>query len=122
MMRDNGEVGVKVKRDELLGVLRKNREAHRDTFLKAMGVYRGRAIEALESMITDAKEGKKILRKIGLVEPTDQTKAYDCVIRMTEMSVDEHLVLSERHFANYVMDEWAWTESFKMSTADYLAE
>ena len=120
MMMENGEKGTRVKRDELLEVLKKNRATHRETFERATIGYRKRAIEELDISLRDACEGKKIRRSIGLVEPMDQTKDYDRVIRMLEMSVDEVVTIEAHEFAQYVMDDWSWKEQFTASNSTYL--
>jgi hypothetical protein len=122
MQMDNGEKAIRVKRGELLDVLRKNRAAHRETFERATIGYRKRAIEELDASLRDAKEGKKIRRTISLVEPMDQTKDYDRVIRMLEMSVDEVIVIGAHEFQQYVMDDWSWKEAFTSSNSAYLGE
>ena len=59
---------VKVKRQELLDVVRKNREAHRDIFEKARVGYRRQAIAELDVMLADAKAGRIIRRAVGLID------------------------------------------------------
>lgn len=120
MMLPTGEKAIRVKRDDLLDALRKNRDAHRDTFEQAATGYRKRAIEELDASLQDAKAGKKIRRSIGLVEPMDQTKDYDRVIRMLEMTVDDVVTIGATEFQQYVMDDWSWKEQFTASNAAYL--
>ena len=38
---------------------------------------------------------------------------------MTEMSIDDTIILSEDEFAMYVMDQWRWKEAFNDSTLPY---
>jgi hypothetical protein len=120
MMLDNGEKAIRVKRAELLEALRKNRDTHKDTFEQATVGYRKRAIEELDSSLADAKAGKKIRRSIGLVEPMNQTKDYDRVIRMLEMTVDDVVTIGATEFQQYVMDDWSWKEQFTASNSAYL--
>jgi hypothetical protein len=120
MMLPNGEKAIRVNRDELLEALRKNRAAHREMFERAAVGYRKRAIEELDASLQDAKAGKKIRRSIGLVEPMDQTKDYDRVIRMLEMTVDQIVTIGAQEFQQYVMDDWSWKEQFTTSNAAYL--
>lgn len=99
---------VKVKREKLLEVVRKNRKAHRDLFLKAQEGYRKDMIAELDQMLQDAKDGKQIRRAVMMPEPQDHTADYDRVITMLEMSVDKEIELDSEAFDNYVMDNWAW--------------
>jgi hypothetical protein len=121
MMLDNtnGQKGTRIKREDLLKELKKNRDEHRATFEKAVVGYRKVAIEELDRMLTEAKEGKRIRRGLELVEPMDQTKDYDRVIKMLEMSVDDVVILDSAEFAQYVMDDWHWKDAFTSSNAIY---
>jgi hypothetical protein len=75
---------IMVKKDKLLDLLRNNRDGHRKIFLEALEGYREQAIRELECMLREAKRGKRIRRRVQLVEPMDQTKDYDRAIRMME--------------------------------------
>lgn len=112
---------IKVKKSELLDVLRANRTRHRSVVEAAMKTYRAEAIKQLDHMLADAKQGKRIRRTVTLIEPMDQTKDYDRVIRMIEMSVEEEIALSEKDFRMYVMDDWSWKAQFASSARGYLA-
>jgi hypothetical protein len=110
---------IKVKKTELLDVLRKNREAHRDIFEKACVGYRKVAVEELERSLADARAGRKIRQNLALIEPMDQTKDYDRAIRMLEMSIEDTIELDEQQFAQYVQDDWRWKEQFTASNSRY---
>ena len=97
-----------VKKATLLAALKKNREGHREVFLKAQEGFRRLCIEHLDKMIADAKAGKKFATSIGLEAPQDHTREYDINIQMLEMSEDEKLVISEEQFRHFVQDDWEW--------------
>ena len=110
---------VKVSKTELLGILKKNREEHREIFLEAQDNYRKMFIAELDSLLEEAKSGKRIRRMIKLVEPMDQTKEYDRAIRMLEMSVDTTIELDEMQFRQLVMDDWTWKDQFLVANSSY---
>ena len=110
---------IKVSKADLLAVLTSNREKHKAVFLEAQESYRKLAIEELDKALAEARSGRKILRFLTLVEPQDQSKDYDRVIRMMDMSVDDHINLSEREFQQYVMDEWQWKAAFTAANIGY---
>ena len=56
---------------------------------------------------------------MDLGPPIDQTKEYDRAVRMLELAVDENIELTEVQFANYVMDEWQWSQHFMAMNAMY---
>lgn len=110
---------VKIKKDELLGIVRTNREQHRAIFLEAQVGFRAQAVAELDNMLERAKAGGRIPRSWSLLAPIDQTKEYDRVLKMLEMSVDDVIELSQIDFARYVMDDWEWREQFLASNARY---
>jgi hypothetical protein len=113
---------VTVKREKLLEKIKENRENHQEAFELAIEAYRKAAIEELEAMLAEAREGKRIRRKVSLVEPVNQTREYDQAIMMLEMSVDEEITLQEHEFACFVMDRWRWKEQFAKTASSYLNE
>ncbi|KKM74264.1 hypothetical protein LCGC14_1402120 [marine sediment metagenome] len=113
-------VTVRVK--ELLATVKENREAHRTLFLTAQGNYREQMVKELDSMLADARAGRRIRRAVSMPEPEDHTADYDRVIRMLEMSVDEEVELHEDDFSRYVMDQWEWARSFASNTMAYVGK
>lgn len=110
---------TKIKKAELLAVLNKNLSEHREVFMEALDNYRKKLIAELESMIEKARSGARISHHISLVQPVDQTKEYQRAIRMVEMTTDEIVSLTEQEFANFVMDDWAWSNNFFATNASY---
>lgn len=114
-----GMQAVKVKKSELLDILRKNREEHRETFLEALDGYHKAAMKALADRVQEAKDNQRISLTFHLEQPTDQTKEYDRIIKMLEMSVDDEVELTQKEFANYVMDDWSWMHQWLASNSRY---
>jgi hypothetical protein len=110
---------IKVKKEELLTVLKRNRYEHRAIFLEALEGYRKQVIAELEVMLAEAKSGRQIRRAVSLVEPINQTSDYDRIIRILEMETRDEIQLQEREFAQYVMDDWAWKQQFTSMTSTY---
>lgn len=119
---------VKVKRDELLSVLRQNRERHIKEYEAACVGYRTVALRRIEEGFQEArdvvnrlKEGQTVAVgfRINLSVPVSYEKAYAQIIRMMEMSVDTEIVLTASQFACFVMDDWEWKEEWATSNALY---
>ena len=110
---------VTVKKSELLTKVRENRDRHREIFEKAQEGYRNEVIKQLDRALKDAKEGRKITTYIQLTAPVDQTKDYDRAISMLEMSVDDEIKLSEKDYADLVLDDWAWKGQFVLTNSRY---
>ncbi len=112
---------VTVKKEDLLKILKENRDNHRAIFEEAQKNYRERAIEELDRRLRDAEEGRRIDVAIYLPAPEDHTKDYDRVIRMVEMSIEDNVELTNQEFAQYVQDDWSWRRAWVANTASYTA-
>jgi len=112
---------VKVKRDELLAVVRKNRETHRATFLKAVDGLEKKWRSSLEEKLAAIRSGRRPDRYVlVLTEPQDQTKDYDRAIKSLEMETRDEIELDQHEFAQLVMDDWQWKGQFTATTSQYL--
>lgn len=116
-----GQQIVVIDKEQLLGTLRTNRANHVSTYEAACNGYRRMAIDAIERMLKDARNGGMIATHVGLTPPRDHTRDYDRVIRALEFSVDSRAQLTEKQFAQYVMDDWEWRHDFVTLAASYSA-
>src|SRR5258708_7168929 len=104
---------VRVTKEDLLKALQDNRAEHRQIFEEAIDAWHKSVQEKLAKMVEQAKRGPEHVElMVGLPRPEDHTKDYDRVIRMITMSKDDEFELSERDFAQFVMDEWGWQAAF----------
>ena len=111
---------IKAKVSEVLDILKKNRDLHREIFIAAQKIYRSEVIRKLDQALQAAKDGKEFPSYIQIPEPEDHTKDYDRVIRMLELSTEETIELSEQEVEVYVMDRWSWSHSWAASNIRYL--
>lgn len=110
---------VTVRKEELTKIVTKNRDGHREIFLKAQEVYRRKVIEELEASLADARCGAKFRTYISLEAPCDHTPDYDRVLAMLEMSVDDEIELTSEEFERYVQDNWRWSQQFLSNVTSY---
>lgn len=110
---------VTINKDELLGVLMKNRDNHRAEFLLAQGGYRKFVIEELDRHLEDARKGRKIERYISFKEPEDHTEDYDREIRMLQMHTEPAVEIEAHLFDQVVMDNWGWSQAFHATNSMY---
>lgn len=113
---------VKVKKLDLLKILKGNRENHNATFLKAQEEFRKDAIAALDEALERARSGGQIKLAFQLPFPEEHTHDYDTAIEMLEMSVDEEIELTGFEFMQFVRDEWEWRQSFLRNTIPYASK
>lgn len=111
---------VKVDKVELLNILKANRSTHFVAFQKAFEGYRQECIRILEKNLESLRTNKNVVVHFYEQAPQDQTKNYDIVIKMLEMSVDSEVELSIQEFQNYVNDEWNWKQAWTTSNSKYL--
>lgn len=112
---------VTVKKDELRAIIQTNRDAHRDIFEQAVKLYNRRLLEALEKRVERVRNGVKVDHYIRLPIPEDHTKDYDRILAQLDMEIADTVVIPDTEFAQYVMDDWSWKESFASNSASYLA-
>lgn len=103
---------VTVNKAELLEALRANREDHRKIFEEALVGYAKEAQAELREHLKRLAAGKRRNIYIQKIVPEDHTRDYDTAIRMFEMALGETVVLKEKDFRQYVMDDWGWAKQF----------
>jgi hypothetical protein len=110
---------VTIAKDALLMAVKDNYKEHCERYADAMVGFRKQAIKELTKMLTAAKSGKVIKEYIGLNAPREFKKEYERVLSMLTMSVHDEVEISDREFAQYVLDDWDWKEKFVGSTHVY---
>lgn len=110
---------VKVKKDEALAALRKNRASHKQIFDEAVKGYKQKALEVLAEHVKRIQTGSLVRVTVQIPFPEDHTKDYDRAIKMLEMSVEDHVLMDETSFQQYVMDDWHWKRQFLHANKAY---
>ena len=109
---------VSIERNRLLEILRENRANHQDVFEEAIEGYRTQATDWLNRQLDRVKVGKP-LEYMPYQIPKNQTKQYNIVIQMLEMTEDDTVKLGEREFNEYVNDDWDWKKQWLTSNSNY---
>ena len=112
---------IKVNKNQLIEILKKNKEEHASIYSVAYEKYRQRIISSLKEHIQAAEnsKNKKIKFRFNLTEPQNYIDEYNRAIQMLEMSVDEVVELTEQEFTNFVQDEWSWSNAWANSNSEY---
>ena len=113
---------VTVSKENLLATMKKNREEHRDVFLRAQEVYRQRVIEELDRRLNDAKNGRPLDLVFRLPVPEDHTDDYDAAIQAVSWHIEDNIELEWDTFQMYVLNRWHWARAFAANTGSYLAQ
>ncbi len=62
---------------------------------------------------------KDIERTFKDPKPQSFVKEYDYAIKMLEMSASEEVLLTGHDFAQLVMDDWSWRNSWRLTASKY---
>lgn len=112
---------VTVLKAELLSVIERNMDSHRDIYEAAMVGYERAAIEWLEGMLAQIRNGDTETRLIFTAPmPEDHTDDYERVRLMIQWSTSDEIELSAGEFEQYVMDNWGWKRQWAATNSSYL--
>jgi hypothetical protein len=106
---------IKVNKQELLGIIKENREKHKKEFVEAIQAYRVNAADTMKKELEKIISGEKFQTFFNLQKPESHEKEYDVAIKMLEMSVDDIVEISYNEFNELVNDEWDWKRNFRSS-------
>jgi hypothetical protein len=112
---------VPVKKDELLGILRSNRDRHSEKYEKARAGWRKAMERELHELLDKVDNGLIIGVQLANIPPEDHTGDYNDAIDMLEMSIDNEVMLSQAQFRCYVKDKWGWQEQWTTSNSQYMS-
>jgi len=102
---------VKVKKVELLTIVKENRLKHEVEYVDSMHEFKTAAVKTLQDQIKKVEEDPNEI-SIHIPVPISYVKDYDKAIRMLELSVDNEIILDSTEFNQLVQDEWHWKNDF----------
>ena len=121
-IRRNVMNAIKMKRLELLDIVRANKEKHIAEYLEAVTDYKALVIQVAAANLKLAKTGEldQIKRTKSLPQaPQSFEDSYKRAIRMLELSVEDVIEVEEDVFNQLVLDEWNWKRGFIAATTSY---
>jgi hypothetical protein len=110
---------VKLNKVELRAIVQKNRDAHKAIYEQAFEGYRKACVANLEQNLEAVRKGSKQRVWLTEVPPDDHTKDYDRILRMIDLSIDTEVVLTEKGFQQYVLDDWDWKQAWATANTKY---
>ena len=115
---------VRIEKEKLLVILKKNKIAHEAEYERAFEGYisecRKELEKQLENLSSLTKSGVDLKALYELQEPKMYSEKYRAAIMMLELSADDTVELDAHTFSCYVMDEWDWKDTFLASNRKYL--
>lgn len=113
MMRaSNIKMTTKVKRENLLKVVRDNYVLHQQIIKEAQESYRKKAIELLQDRLEAFQRHADADLFFTLKKVEDYSEVYKNSIEMLEWNESEYIELTADEFRQLVRDEWDWSERF----------
>ena len=112
---------VRVKKTELLEILKKNKAEHEAIFAEAQKTWQTAVVKELTSQLAIASENKlpSLLKLKKLEPPKSYASEYERAIGMLEMSVDDVVEIDQQEYQNYVRDIWNWSRNWAYSNSAY---
>lgn len=111
---------VTVQKTELLSVILKNKEEHLKEYKAMMIEFKKSLLLNLQDLIEiNSTREKGFLKRITESEPENHEEDYNKIISMLQMSINDEIVLDNREYDKYVLNNWSWKESFEFSKTSY---
>jgi hypothetical protein len=110
---------VKVAVEDLLKVLKENREKHVKEYDEAIVGYRIELIKQFKEKLNQAERNLDVEHSLKLVRPVTYVNDYDDAIMMMEWTVDKEVELGRHEFLQYVNDSWSWKNNFSNISSSY---
>ncbi|MFN0203469.1 MAG: hypothetical protein ACKVTZ_18220 [Bacteroidia bacterium] len=109
---DETNLEISVKKEDLLVILKRNREQHKKDFDRAIYFWQKRFKEVLEEVSEETYTVfPKSLERVRNSCPDSCVKEYDDIIDMFEMSINDTIILTSDAYRKFCKDEWDWKSS-----------
>lgn len=123
-MYGNRDMKVVVKKDELMAILVKNREAHCAEFKVACEGYQKAAVAELTQRLAafekvDPQNNNLSLDFSKLPKPQSHEQDYDRAIGLLKLHAEEKLTLDTDAYERFVEDNWEWKTGFAHTNSMY---
>ena len=115
---------IKMKRLELLDIVRANKDKHVTDYNESVTDYKALTIKVAQFNLKLSKTGdlEQFKRFKSMPSaPNSYEDSYKRAIRMLELSVEDVIEVEEDVFNQLVLDEWQWKRGFITTSATYKA-
>jgi len=111
---------VRIKKDELIAVIKKNRENHWNDYKDAYQKFLTTGSQLLHDRYDEFVSGKKNLTlNFSIAAPLNYLHQYDRILEMLAMETESTVTLDQTEFRQYVQDDYAWKDSYNSSKIGY---
>lgn len=112
---------VRIKKEDLLKVLKDNREKHAADYDKATAGFRKLLEKELNDKLKAVIGGKQVKLKFKSIKPVSHLNEYDDVIGMIELSTDAEFEINSQQYKQYIKNEWEWERMWFASNVNNLS-
>ena len=113
---------IKVEKDQLLGILKENREKNQKLYSESLIGYKTKAEKELQTALERVAAGETLKLEdfeFAMDAPFNPVPHYDRAIGMLELDITSTVELNIRDYQKYVEDDWEWKPSFLASNSKY---
>ncbi len=110
---------IRVKKEDLLKVLKENMEKHSAEYIVAYSEFREAGIAALTERLAEFTADETDSFHISLSAPEDHTQEYADTITVIKMSCEDEIELDEHEAQKYLLNNWSWAGDLGHTRAIY---
>lgn len=113
---------IKVKKKDLIKILKQNRDKHLKDYQLAVVGYKITLKTKLQDKIKElenlpADQLNNFEYSINLVQPVSYLSEYDVTLGMLEITNDKEISITPTEYRQYYLDEWSWKSQWYYSNA-----
>jgi hypothetical protein len=107
-----------ISKENIISKIKENYQKHKDEYQEAVKLYKIEADKQLRQQLDDLFTGS-IKIHLDLVEPIDNSRHYENLIKMFELEENEKLLLNHNEFEEYILDETEEINKIKKTNSTY---
>ena len=104
---------VKVRKDDVLQIIKDNRKKHKKDYYEAVKAYRVKVADLMAKELQKVVSGEEFVTCFSVSKPVSYLRDYDLAICMLELCISDTIELQANEFNQLVNDEWNWRSSFR---------
>ncbi len=106
---------ITIDKEKLVKKIMANKMDHVKEYGKAMYGYQVAVHLELTNLVKIAATKLYTQVKLNTVAPISYIKKYEEILSMLEFEMNDTIELTTYEFRQYVLNQWDWTESFRLS-------
>jgi hypothetical protein len=112
---------IKVEKGQLVEILKRNCDKHKESFDLAKKGFQIELKEELEQKLKDLADGKRVDLHFKVRFPDNHYSDYTDVLSQLEWDTRDEIELNQFEFAAYIQDRWDWRDAWFGANAGYIS-